>query len=205
MDVKSIIAKNISELRQSAGMTQIDLAEKLNYSDKSVSKWERGESVPDVTVLMEISSMFGVTLDYLVEEEHTAKTSAEMSGGKKAPSRKTVRNRGFITGMCILLVWLIAAMAFVVCDIVPSVNYGHFLAFAYAVPVSMIVWLIFNAIWFDKRRNFLIISLLMWSFLASFCLSFSILGGMNIWLVMILGVFGQAIILLWSKLLPSAE
>ena len=67
-DIKPIIAKNITALRQGAKMTQIELAERLNYSDKSVSKWERAESLPDITVLKAIADMFEVPLDYLVRE-----------------------------------------------------------------------------------------------------------------------------------------
>ena len=49
-------------------LTQIELAEKINYSDKAVSKWERGESIPDVSVLLELSKLFGVSIDFLVTE-----------------------------------------------------------------------------------------------------------------------------------------
>ena len=58
-DIKPIIAKNITALRQGAKLTQIELAERLNYSDKAVSKWERAESIPDITVLKTIADMFG--------------------------------------------------------------------------------------------------------------------------------------------------
>ena len=67
-DVKVIFAQNLISLRKQMKLTQIELAEKINYSDKAVSKWERGESIPDVTVLMTIASLFGVTLDFLVSE-----------------------------------------------------------------------------------------------------------------------------------------
>ena len=197
-EIKSIVAKNISELRTVSGMTQIELAERLNYSDKSVSKWERGESLPDVSVLMEIAALFGVTLDYLVTKEHDIPVKKEISEKNKENMQR--KNHGFITGMSVLLVWLVAALGFVICDIISTIHNAHYLSFAYAVPVSVIVWLVFNSLWFDKRRNFLIISFLMWSLLACLCLSFTIIGGINIWLVMILGLFGQAIILLWSKL-----
>ena len=70
-DIKSIVAKNISELRQSNNMTQLELAEKINYSDKAISKWERAESSPDISVLVDIAAVFGVTVDYLVKAEHT--------------------------------------------------------------------------------------------------------------------------------------
>lgn len=66
-EVKNIVAKNIYELRKKNNMTQLELAEKLNYSDKTVSKWEKGENSPDITVLVEIANIFGVSLDYLVK------------------------------------------------------------------------------------------------------------------------------------------
>ena len=69
-DIKSVVAKNIVELRQAKGMTQLELGEKLNYSDKAVSKWEHGDSMPDISVLVEMADMFGVTIDYLVRQEH---------------------------------------------------------------------------------------------------------------------------------------
>ena len=69
-DIKNNVAKNITELRLLNNMTQMELAEKINYSDKTVSKWERGESSPDIAVLVEIADLFGVTLDYLVRSEN---------------------------------------------------------------------------------------------------------------------------------------
>ena len=60
-----IIGKNIMRLRKMANMTQSDLAEQLNYSDKSVSKWEQGNGIPDVRILVRLSELFGVTLDEL--------------------------------------------------------------------------------------------------------------------------------------------
>ena len=65
-NIKAVVASNIIELRTKAGMTQLELAEKLNYSDKSVSKWERAESIPDVTILKSLADIFGVTVDYLL-------------------------------------------------------------------------------------------------------------------------------------------
>ena len=77
-DIKGIIAKNIAELRQSNNMTQLELAEKLNYSDKTISKWERAESSPDISILVEIAQLFGVTLDYLVQSEHDKAPAEEV-------------------------------------------------------------------------------------------------------------------------------
>lgn len=190
-ELRSIIAENISELRKSHGYTQLELAERLNYSDKSVSKWERGDSVPDIAVLKELSELFGVSLDYMVEKEHKIKNEP------KQRLKDKLYNHGFITGICVLLVWLLATLVYVILDIVTVGITKHRLAFVYAVPVSMIVWLVFNSIWFNKRRNFLIISLLMWSVLISLFVTFF---PFNIWQIFVLGIPGQVIILLWSRI-----
>lgn len=192
-DIKLTIAKNIISLRRENNMTQAELAEKLNYTDKAVSKWERSASVPDISVLKEIADLFDVTIDYLVEEKHTEK----IPEFKK--NKRHFRNLGFITGMSILLVWLVASLVFVVADFFAPDNSYHWLSFIYAIPVSLIVWLIFNSIWFNKRRNFIIISILMWTFLASLQITL-LLFGFRTWLIYILGIPGQAIIIMWSRL-----
>ena len=64
--VKARIGANIAFYRKQAGLTQLTLAEKLNYSDKAVSKWERGDSVPDVLTLMHLAALFQVTVDDLL-------------------------------------------------------------------------------------------------------------------------------------------
>lgn len=194
---RNIIANNIAKLRQAAGMTQSELAEKLNYSDKAISKWERAESIPDITVLMQIAELFGVTLDYLTASEHTQSPAERLRANDTSAARKR-RNHGFITGMSIILVWLVATLVFVILDITTGMTM-HKLAFLYAVPVSLIVWLIFNSIWFNPRRNFLIISLLMWSLLVSLHLTLLPLG-FNLWQLYGLGVPGQVIIVMWSML-----
>ena len=194
-ELKNIIAENIQLLRRDAGMTQASLAEKLNYTDKAVSKWERGESVPDVAVLRDIAELFGVTVDYLLHREHERKAEIIPLHSKK----RRVSNHASITCMSIILVWLLATFAFVLIDIITPGITTHWLAFVYAVPVSMIVWLIFNSIWFCRRRNFLIISLLMWTVLASVYLTLLPFNA-NLWQIFGLGIPGQAIIFLWSRL-----
>ena len=191
-DIKQIIAKNLSELRKTKNMTQADLAEKLNYSDKAVSKWERAESVPDIAVLKSIADLFSVTVDYLITDEHD-----DPSLIKKKLSRRKVRNRALITGIAMLLVWFIATFVFVNADLITSFGKLSALSFVYAVPVTMIVWLIFNSIWFNRRRNFLIITLLMWSVLASLVLTFYVFGH-NVWSLLLIGIPAQAIIGMWS-------
>ncbi len=191
--IKLAIAKNITELRKDYGYTQFELAEKLNYSDKSVSKWERAEAVPDVVVLKEIADLFGVTLDYMVSSEHSPKTQPMLY------IRRKLQNRAFITGISLILVWLIAAIAFVILDLTMSGIKFHWLTFVYSVPATMIVWLVLNSIWFNQRRNFLIVSLLMWSVLLAIFVTF-LFFSINVWKILFLGIPAQVIIFMWSRI-----
>lgn len=195
-DLRLNISKNIVLLRRKQGLTQIELAEKLSYSDKAVSKWERGESTPDITVLKAIADIFSVTVDYLISENHPEDLSDEPAGNE-AVIKKIKRRRRMITGMSVLLVWVIATTLFVILDVAMSGGFGRFLVFVYAVPVSSIVWLVFNSLWHNRRFNYVIISLMMWSLIAAVHLSV-IAGGVSIWQFYLLGIPGQIIILLWS-------
>lgn len=192
-DVKQTIAKNIALLRQRAGMTQLELAEKLNYSDKAISKWERGESIPDVIVLKSIADLFGVTLDYLLQEENEEKP--QIARENSSHSR---HNHKVVTTLSVLIGWFVATLCYVVMDMaIPHVVF-KWLPFAYAVPVSMIVWLVFNSIWFNRRRNYIIISLLMWTSLACVVLTLLVAGYVT-WKLMLLGIPGQIAVFLWSR------
>ena len=195
-DIKAIIAENIVLLRRGRGMTQIELAEKLNYSDKAVSKWERGESVPDISVLKQIADIFGVTVDYLITPGQDGLPVDDDAAQRQIAKKK--RAHGTITGMSVVLVWIIALIVFFSIDLSTDGIVGHWLAFAYAPAVSAIVWLVLNSIWFNRRRNYLIISLLMWSLIIALHITLILLCSMDFWQFYALGVPGQIIIVLWS-------
>ncbi len=211
-DLKQIVARNMMELRRKNQMTQMELAEKLNYTDKAVSKWERGESLPDIAVLKTIADLFGVTIDYLVspvhenvEPEHIWLESPEEISEKEKCKRRRFLSHAYISCVSVLLVWLLATLVFVIIELAHPSGEQHWLAFLYAVPCSCVVWLVFNAIWFNRGRNFLIISLLMWSTLASIHISFMVFGIPQVWLIYILGAPGQAILLVWSRLVKRSH
>lgn len=191
-DVKQAVAKNLTVLRQQNKMTQIELAEKLNYSDKAISKWERGESIPDVMVLKAIADLFGVTVDYLLQEEHPDSPAVSQD-----TSDRLKRNHKVVTILSVLLVWLVATLVFVALDAVWPTLVAKWLSFVYAVPITTIVWLVFNSMWFNKRRNYLIISLMMWTGLASIFLT-TVAAGYIMWKLFLLGVPGQFGIYAWS-------
>lgn len=189
MDIyRKCIAENILTLRQAHSLTQAELAEKLSYTDKAVSKWERGESVPDVFTLKAISELFGVTVDYLFYPH---------SVDEVRPQKHIKSNHIIITLMSVAFVWFIATFIFVVGKTwLPNVS-RLWLAYVAAVPVSIIIILIFNSIWGRSRYNYLIISLLCWTSIAAVYISFF---SYNYWLLFFIGIPGQIIIILWSRL-----
>ena len=189
--LKNIIAQNIAELRRNNGMTQIELAEKLNYSDKAISKWERGESIPDVAVLKNIADIFLVSVDYLLEETH----KRPVPPAAQTTTRR--RRRGVITWLGVLIVWMVATVSFVEMQLALPSGSIAWLNFVWAVPVSAVVWLIMNSVWFNRRLNYLIVSVLMWTVLAAAHITL-LVAGVNVWLIYLLGIPAQIIIFLWS-------
>ena len=190
-DIKNIVAKNITELRLLNNMTQMELAEKINYSDKTVSKWERGESSPDIAVLVEIADLFGVTLDYLVRSENIENAVVENK------TKEVKYNRRAIAYISESVGWIVAILAFIITTLVSKETTFQWLYFVYALPVVLIVKLVLNSIWFNPRHNYYIISALMWSLLASIHITF-LYFGINVSLIYLLGIAGQIVIILWS-------
>ena len=187
-DLRKIIAKNICALRTDMNITQLQLAEMLNYSDKAVSKWERGEAIPDVVVLKQIADYFGVTLDYLLEEDH----GDNIHPTKELTSLKH-RNRALITIMSVAGAWLIATIVFAIL-VSTSPASPAWLAYVFAMPASCIVWLVFNCIWGRRRLNFIIVSLLLWTFILSIHLTAFVCAEINIWVLFIVGIPIQFIV-----------
>lgn len=172
-------------------MTQLKLAEKLNYSDKAVSKWERGEAVPDIKTLVDISDLFGVTVDYLVRNEHTK------SDIKEKTRQHPKYNHWVIILASIVSVWLFAIITYIVFNATLVSNPFKWLIFIYATVVSAILWLILNSVWYNNKLNYFIVSILMWSILVSVYLTLFVCG-IKLQLIYLLGAPGQIIILLWS-------
>ena len=223
-DWKHVVAANLVRLRKANQLTQLQLAEQLHYSDKAVSKWERGESLPDLAVMKQLADFYGIRIDDFLNDpdvpeeaaaedpaapEPIADTAAESAEepepeAEAAPvsaggMKQQTKNRFIIAGMAAVLVWLVASMIFVVLDAVqPELRYSSFL-FIYAAPITAVVALVFNSIWFNRRWNFVIISLLIWSVLGALFFTFY---KYKIWKLFLIGIPAQLIVVLWSRLRP---
>lgn len=190
--LKTQIGNNIVACRKQCNMTQAELAQKLNYSDKAVSKWERGESVPDVMTLAQLAEVFGVGLDALVSGSEPA-VKLESS----APPRRRVDKR-VIQMLVSILVWFVALFVYVVLssmDIPKS-----WIGFFYAIPANAIVLLSLRSAWRMYNKNMLLVSLIVWGSLLSFYMTMLVFTGFNIWKLFLLGLAGQAAVLLWFRM-----
>ena len=178
-----IIAKNLSELRRKNKLTQLEVAEKLNYSDKAVSKWEQGESLPGIEVLYKLAKLYGVSMDYIVGEKEVKPARAAFGG-------LTQKRKRIITLLSVLGVWLFATVFYIFFNIFAHANLWTL--FCLAGPAS---------VWHKRRFLFLIISAFIWSLLLCFCLQFV---NYNIWLILGIGIPLQLAVLLSAWLVKAS-
>lgn len=201
--LKKQIGANIVMHRKRLGMTQAHLATQLNYSDKAVSKWERGESVPDVLTLVQLAELFEITVNDLVVDPNAL---PENSGGvveramEKAVEKTLKRkaDKRIILGLSSLLVWFVALFAFVVFSSLELPK--SWIAFIYAIPADAIVMLSLCSAWRDFRWNQLLISGIVWGSLLSVYMTLMVFFNVNVWKIFLLGIPGQLAVFLWFRM-----
>ncbi|MBQ7579652.1 MAG: helix-turn-helix domain-containing protein [Clostridia bacterium] len=190
-NLNNIIATNIAFFRKKSELTQSELASMLNYSDKAVSKWERGESVPDIYVLKQIADIFNITVDTLITPKNLKRVQV---------SKHISLSKAIIILLSGLLVWLIATITFVV------LSYTHvdmaWFSFIVAVPVSLLVVLILTSIWGKKWVFFMLLSLFLWSVFVAIYVG---IIKLDLWLIFIIGIPLQIGIILWYILSKHKE
>lgn len=206
--LKNQLGANIVMYRKRSGLTQAKLAERLNYSDKAVSKWERGESMPDVLTLVQLAELFDVKVDDLIRdpEEIPENTGGPIEHVMEAAVEKTLKrkaNKRVILSLSSLLVWFVALLVFVV---VSSLDIPRsWIAFLYAIPADAIVQLSLRSAWGDFRWNKTLISILMWGGLLSLYASLKLFVHVDIWKLFLLGIPGQLAVLLWFRMYSKSS
>lgn len=154
-ELKQTIANNLTELRTQAKLTQLQLAEMLNYSDKAVSKWERGEAIPDLRVLIQLAEIYHITVDDIISPPTPAKpVKPKMNVGKK---------RFLISLLSVGLVWFIATGMFMIFYFIPATENHAYLTFVCAPFIMAIPLIVFSARWGNWITNILACSLLIWT------------------------------------------
>lgn len=195
-DLNRIIAHNISSLRAACGMTQLELAARLNYSDKLISKWERGDAVPNAQTLKQLSEIFSVSIDYLFtdhsgEDDCAPAPAPEEAAQKEAAARK---NKGLITAISMIGIWMLALLIFIVMWILGGTFWQ---IFVYALPVSAVTLLVLNSTWNRGHYNFYIISGLVASIAAVIYVS---LLKYNCWQIFLLLIPAELLVLLSTRI-----
>ena len=204
-DLIRILAANIAACRKNAGMTQADLAEKLGYSDKTVSKWERAEGLPDVLCLKRMADTFGVSVDALLSadgmpgEAPLPQPETEETKPAEEETGRTGVNYGAVSAIAVIGVWMLAALLYLI---------GQFcradlsVALVAAVPVTGLLAVIFNGLWGNKKLTFWLCSAFVTGLIFLLCWIFR---GYHVWRLMWLAIPAVAIVWLSCRMLRSRK
>lgn len=183
-NVKEIIAKNLSALRKESKLTQQQLAEKINYSDKAVSRWENAETLPDIETLCKICDIYGVRFEYLLQKEQPKKNQYVV--------KNSLTSRILITFIIICSFWIAATLTYTYVNVIFGVKVWTI--FMWAIPLSAVVCEVCNAVFFrNKVFGCVLISIISWTAILSLYLQTL---QYNTWMLFIMGVPLQAVIIL---------
>ena len=188
-NLRKTVGENLANLRKEKKLTQLELAEKFNYSDKAVSKWETGETLPELDVLYQLCEFYGVTLDYLTHE-----------GNKDAKKEFTKKNADVnsvaITCLIASVVWMIATIIFVYLLLINKIVFWE--VFIWAIPVTAVVLLFANHAYYKSRVfRFVSYSVFVWGLIASVFFTVQAYTEQVIWPLFIVGVPMQVSLTLW--------
>lgn len=188
-ELRDRIARNLVNYRKLNGYTQADIAQRINYSDKSVSKWERGEGVPDVFVLMQLANLYEIAIGELIGESGEAETP---------PLTGQARTRRYILLMAVGLVWLAAALAYFLFAVLAPGGGDWWLAFVYALPVTAVVLTVLANVWqYTYRYRLIVSSGIIWGVALSLHLTFRYT--IHIALIYLVAAIFQGVWILWHK------
>ena len=184
-DIKNIIAKNIVDLRKQNGLTQGELAEKLNYSDNTVSRWEHAEITPSVETLAQIAELFSVAVDSLLKEDIVKQNEEET----KVNMVKWIAT----TLLAFSFIWFLAAIIYFYVE--TFLHYDLWMVFMWSIPLSFLVLLNISYRWKNRIFKFCFLSAIVWSTLTCFYLQFL---AYDIWLIYIVGIPVQVALSIWT-------
>lgn len=179
-EIEAIVSSNLTALRKRRGWTQAELAEKIHYSDKSVSKWERGEALPDLKVLKTLSELYGVTVDCFLTEG-----AAEDPAPYMAPASK-LRYQIWVTLLAVCIVWLAATALFSYSLL--NAGEGFWTAFIWAIPASAVVVAVFDHRYFRGKLSFPVASIFLWGVITAIFLQWL---DYHMWALFIIGAPAQ--------------
>lgn len=189
-DIKDIVANNLITLRKASGLTQNELAEKLAYSDNMVSRWERGEITPSIETLQKISEFYNIPITALLQDN-------ALEEEKQENKIQNIKKFSIILLMVTTL-WLIITVAFVLANTINHQNIWKI--FVLGVPLSCAIMLLFNGTWNKYIYRFVVLTVLIWSFLGYVYLHFL---EYNIFFAFLIGIPLQIALVIWAFIKPK--
>lgn len=184
-NLKRNVAENLKKFRKKNNLTQTQLAQKLNYSDKSISKWERMEGVPDIIILSKLADLYGISVDVFIRDADTIAFP------------KLKKKRQLISLISFTGVWVLATIVYVILSLFIKGSFENWLVFIYAIPLSLITTVVFTKLWGSNTQQFISVSLLLWSLILSIFLSFNLV---KLWLLFVAAGALQLLLILLYKL-----
>ncbi len=183
-ELKLITASNIIKLRTTAGFTQAELGQALNYSDKTISKWERGEAIPDAYVLLRMGEIFGVSVDYLLSSHDSWQAPEEES--ETLPSYSA----NVIIAISVIGVWTASLAAFIILWILDIICWKIFIG---TLPVSILTYMVLICVFRKRKYLQLVIGLFV---LSLFVALYFFVPSANPWQLFLLAIPAEIIVFL---------
>ena len=197
MDVKNIVARNLTTLRKNKGLTQVELAEQFNYSDKAVSRWEHGDTLPDINVLYQLCQFYGITMNDLVSEE------CKIEEINHVQEKNVKMYKIWLGVLTASVTWLFATVWFAYSQIV--FNEGYWISFVWAIPVSCVIMNYVCRSVFGWIPKFVFSSICIWSAIGSMYLHIIVGYSANLWMVFLIGIPLQVAAFLRQKIKKYKE
>lgn len=194
-ELTKIVAKNIAHYRKLNNMTQLDLAEKISYSDKAISKWERGESLPDVYILTLFSEIFNVSVNDLLEE----KSIEEIEIQSKKAKKSFLYNKVVVALLSSGLVLFVAVVLFALLKILFPNEDRFWLLFVDALPIMSIIFIVFAKLYWKRYVRFIATTLLNWTLSIALYVSTIVFVDIPyLWLLFVISAAFQVLVIFWQ-------
>lgn len=189
---QELLAKNLAYYRKASGLTQLELADKFNYSDKSVSKWERGEGFPDIFVLKSLADFYGITVDDFYQSEHKA---VKVSQNKK-------RKQTYLKLLSIGINWLVTVLTFFLLNTLlsrfaPDAPFESWLTFIYGTLTTGIILLVWEFIYHNRFLRMIAASIIIWTAALSLFLTFLVVMKLPLPLLFIVAIPLEVLEIIW--------
>ena len=189
---QELLAKNLAYYRKASGLTQLELADKFNYSDKSVSKWERGEGFPDIFVLKSLADFYGITVDDFYQSEHKA---VKVSQNKK-------RKQTYLKLLSIGINWIVTVLTFFLLNTLlsrfaPDAPFEPWLTFIYGTLTTGIILLVWEFIYHNRFLRMIAASIIIWTAALSLFLTFLVVMKLALPLLFVVAIPVEVLEVIW--------